>query len=153
MLFSSEPYDPAAPLPAASTYSASPAHHHKPQHTMHDRGVHHSLTAPPPPPASHVTNYAQNANSLVWGLDQLQAHLGPATWAALWPSLCGACARALGAARGALAEATAWLRPAVQEYGFQVGGDWGEKRRGSWEREDEGGRRTARGGKAAEEEG
>eukprot|EP00198_Chlamydomonas_reinhardtii_P005350 XP_001694686.1 predicted protein [Chlamydomonas reinhardtii] len=122
VLFSSEPYDPAAPLPAASTYSASPAHHHKPQHTMHDRGVHHSLTAPPPPPASHVTNYAQNANSLVWGLDQLQAHLGPATWAALWPSLCGACARALGAARGALAEATAWLRPAVQEYGFQMMG-------------------------------
>ncbi|KAG2432444.1 hypothetical protein HXX76_008790 [Chlamydomonas incerta] len=122
VLFSSERYDPAAPLPAASAYTASPAHHHKPQHTLQDSAVHHALTAPPPPPASHVTNYAQNANSLVWGLEQLQQHLGPAAWAGLWPALCGACARALGAARGSLAEATAWLRPTVQEYGFQMMG-------------------------------
>ncbi|KAG2454005.1 hypothetical protein HYH02_001048 [Chlamydomonas schloesseri] len=123
VLFSSEPYDPAAPLPASasssSAYTASPAHHHKPQHTLHDDAVQRSLAAPP---ASHVTNYAQNANTLVWGLAELEEHLGPAAWAGLWPALCGACARALGAARGALAEANAWLRPTVQEYGFQVMG-------------------------------
>ncbi|EFJ44092.1 hypothetical protein VOLCADRAFT_106564 [Volvox carteri f. nagariensis] len=87
--------------------------------------------SPPPPessaaaahyqlPASHITNYARNNNTLVWGLHQLAEHLGPARFSGVWEALRGACSRALAAAAPSLVEAHAWLRPAVQEYGFQV---------------------------------
>ncbi|KXZ46792.1 hypothetical protein GPECTOR_40g526 [Gonium pectorale] len=124
VLFSSELYDPAATAAAVAASASSPSAGATPL-TGGAAGV-GAATAPPsspapaPLPASHVTNYAQNNNTLVWSLGQLAEHLGDQAWGAVWAALRAACARSLAAARSSLAEANAWLRPAVQEYGFQL---------------------------------
>ncbi|GIL89593.1 hypothetical protein Vretimale_1844 [Volvox reticuliferus] len=87
-------------------------------------GLSPALAGPPAvpyqPPASHITNYARNNNTMVWGMSKLAEHLGAERFRSVWAALRAACAGALTAASPSLAEAHAWLRPAVQEYGFQV---------------------------------
>ncbi|GIL42340.1 hypothetical protein Vafri_349 [Volvox africanus] len=148
VLFSAEPYDKdAAAASATSTAltastedpypsgqvaidkslshpdaAASPLSHDQ---TAHVAPALVPALAPAPampyqPPASHITNYARNNNTMVWSMSRLAEHLGPERFRAVWAALRAACARALVAAAPSLAEAHAWLRPAVQEYGFQV---------------------------------
>lgn len=136
VLFSSEPYnsndlpynavadDVLKPRDSSSSSSQSspgPAHEYD-SFQAHD--------PPRPPthgsvlrvPVSAITNYAQNANSMVWSMDTLREHLGHVPFDTLWGRLCAACGQAVAAARGPVREATAWLAAAVQEYGFQVMG-------------------------------
>ncbi|GFR45271.1 hypothetical protein Agub_g6377, partial [Astrephomene gubernaculifera] len=139
VLFSSEPYDPSAATAAAAAPSSPPppsASTSQPPPTSLVRQANHPpepATPPPHPPtvagsapcqlpASHITNYARNTNSQVWSLEQLRNHMGTQRFEALWTALCKSCARALQAASASLEEANAWLRPAVQEYGFQMMG-------------------------------
>ncbi|GLI70595.1 hypothetical protein VaNZ11_015525, partial [Volvox africanus] len=106
--------------------AASPPSHDQTAHvTPATATVSATATAPAPaapyqPPASHITNYARNNNTMVWGMSRMAEHLGPERFRSVWAALRAACARALAAASPSLAEAHAWLRPAIKEYGFQV---------------------------------
>ncbi|KAG2495865.1 hypothetical protein HYH03_006103 [Edaphochlamys debaryana] len=121
VLFSSDPYDPAAA--SASSASSSSTAAPPATSTAAASGLPSSeQLAPHALPSSHITNYARNSNTLVWSLQQLEDHLGPNRFGPLWASLRSSCARAIAASQASLAEATAWLRPAVREYGFQMMG-------------------------------
>jgi hypothetical protein len=82
------------------------------------------------PAASHVTNYARNEDTWVWGLEDLATHfaseLGPAAgadaWARLWREMRRRSALGVAAALPSLQAAHAWLRPRVEAYGFQMVG-------------------------------
>ena len=50
----------------------------------------------------------------------VQEQLGARQYARLWSRLKDCTARALSAAQAALVEATAWLGPSLEEYGFQM---------------------------------
>lgn len=78
------------------------------------------------PAASHVTNYARNEDTWVWGLERLKDHfdstLGPAAWPGLWREMRRRAALGVAAALPSLQAAHAWLRPKLQNYGFQMVG-------------------------------
>jgi hypothetical protein len=78
------------------------------------------------PSASHVTNYARNEDTWVWGLERLAAHFdeafGPAAWPALWREMRRRAAAGVAAALPSLQAAHAWLRPRLEGYGFQMVG-------------------------------
>ncbi len=79
------------------------------------------------PAASHVTNYARNEDTWVWGLETLAAHFeretgSPDAWAALWREMRRRTALGVAAALPSLQAANAWLRPPVDGYGFQMVG-------------------------------
>ncbi len=135
VLFSSEPYNPNE-LPYNATAADVLKSRHSSSSVQTGPGPvhgHDSIQAHDQPrqpthgsalrvPVSAITNYAQNANSMVWSMDMLREHLGHASFDTLWGRLCAACGQAVAAAHGPVREATAWLAPAVQEYGFQVMG-------------------------------
>ena len=61
----------------------------------------------------------------MWCLNQLRDMLGKGPFEALWTRLMVSLGLALGATRGALREAHAWLRPSIRDYGFQmIGADY-----------------------------
>ncbi|GBF94938.1 tubulin tyrosine ligase [Raphidocelis subcapitata] len=85
------------------------------------------LAAGARPAAGHVTNYARNEDTWVWGLERLAQHFeshhgGPAAWARLWREMRRRAALAVAAALPSLQAAHAWLRPKVEGYGFQMVG-------------------------------
>lgn len=80
------------------------------------------------PAASHVTNYARNEDTWVWGLEQLADHFeshvpgGRGAWGTLWREMRRRAALGVAAALPSLQAAHAWLRPGVENYGFQMVG-------------------------------
>jgi len=79
------------------------------------------------PAASHVTNYARNEDTWVWGLERLAAHFdreygGPDAWRTLWREMRRRAALSIAAALPSLQAAHAWLRPPIEGYGFQMVG-------------------------------
>lgn len=91
VLFSSEPYNPRKPVFA---------------------GV--------KPSASHVTNYARNEDTWVWGLNQLQQQLGEGVWGKLWHEITDKVALSISSALSSLHAAHKWLKPSISNYGFQM---------------------------------
>ncbi|PNH02903.1 Tubulin polyglutamylase TTLL7 [Tetrabaena socialis] len=127
VLFSSELYDPAAAATAATAAAAAAGGKGAAAAVAAAAaaGGPGAIGAAAPAaasevPASHITNFARNSNTMVWSLEQLATHLGGPAYQQLWAALTAACARALAAAAPSLAEAHRWLRPSVQEYGFQL---------------------------------
>lgn len=92
VLFSSEAYDRSKPLDG---HSVKPA-------------------------VGHVTNYARNEDTWVWGLERLQQHLGQRKWQALWAAMQQSSALTAAAVLGPMRAAHRWLQPSISNYGFQM---------------------------------
>lgn len=72
------------------------------------------------PAVGHVTNYARNEDTWVWGLDQLQQQLGQQEWQQLWDKMREATAMTAAAVLGPMRAAHRWLQPSISNYGFQM---------------------------------
>jgi tubulin polyglutamylase TTLL6/13 len=68
----------------------------------------------------HVTNYARNEDTWVWGLEQLQQQLGLQQWQQLWQTMQQSTALTAAAVLGPLRAAHKWLQPSIANYGFQM---------------------------------
>ncbi|MEW5304249.1 MAG: hypothetical protein WDW36_006873 [Sanguina aurantia] len=78
------------------------------------------LAAPPTVSACHITNYAKNTDGWVWNLGRVQQHFGEAVWGEIWARMLRSAGLTVAAARQSLQEATEWLQPSIQHYGFQL---------------------------------
>ncbi|MEW5311948.1 MAG: hypothetical protein WDW38_003621 [Sanguina aurantia] len=105
-LFSSAPY--TADEPAMCTASGD------------DALTFSKLAAPPTVSACHITNYAKNTDGWVWNLGRVQQHFGEAVWGEIWARMLRSAGLTVAAARQSLQEATEWLQPSIQHYGFQL---------------------------------
>lgn len=72
------------------------------------------------PAAGHVTNYARNEDTWVWGLEQLQQQIGQETWQQLWEQMRLNTALTAAAVLGPMRAAHSWLQPSISNYGFQM---------------------------------
>ncbi|KAF6259908.1 tubulin-tyrosine ligase family-domain-containing protein [Scenedesmus sp. NREL 46B-D3] len=72
------------------------------------------------PAVGHVTNYARNEDTWVWGLDRLAAELGQQRWQELWAGMRRSSALTAASVLGPMRAAHRWLQPSVSNYGFQM---------------------------------
>uniref|UniRef100_A0A383W244 Tubulin--tyrosine ligase-like protein 5 n=1 Tax=Tetradesmus obliquus TaxID=3088 RepID=A0A383W244_TETOB len=72
------------------------------------------------PSVGHVTNYARNEDTWVWGLDELAAELGQQQWQQLWAAMRRSSALTAASVLGPMRAAHRWLQPSVSNYGFQM---------------------------------
>lgn len=72
------------------------------------------------PAVGHVTNFARNEDTWVWGLEQLQQQLGQQKWQQLWEQMRVNTALTAAAVLGPMRAAHRWLQPSINNYGFQM---------------------------------